>query len=62
MNSLDKIFSAMRNGKYASIVDPNDKIYVGIINGIFREDSSGKNWIVIITNRTVTDKVFIHAK
>jgi hypothetical protein len=26
-----------------------------------REDGSGKNWIVTVTNRTVSEKVFIHA-
>lgn len=62
MNSLDKIFSAMRTGKYGSVVDPKGKVYVGIVNSIMREDGSGKNWIVSITNRTATDKVFIYAK
>jgi hypothetical protein len=26
-----------------------------------REDGSGKNWIVTITNKTVSERVFIHA-
>jgi hypothetical protein len=26
-----------------------------------REDGSGKNWIVTVTNRTVSEQVFIHA-
>jgi hypothetical protein len=26
-----------------------------------REDGSGKNWIVTVTNRTVSETVFIHA-
>ena len=61
MNSLDKLFAAMRTGKYGTVVDPRGKVYVGIINGILREDGSGKNWIVTVTNRTTSDKVFIHA-
>ena len=61
MNSLDKLFAAMRTGKYGTVVDPKGKVYVGIINGILREDGSGKNWIVTVTNRTASDKVFIHA-
>ena len=61
MNSLDKIFGAMRTGKYGTIVDPKGRVYVGIINSIMREDGSGRNWIVTVTNRTTTDKIFIHA-
>lgn len=61
MNSLDKLFAAMRTGKYGTVVDPKGNVYVGIINGILREDGSGKNWIVTVTNRTTSDKVFIHA-
>lgn len=61
MNSLDKIFAAMRTGKYGTVVDPKGKVYVGIINGVLREDGSGRNWIVTVTNRTTSDKVFIHA-
>jgi hypothetical protein len=26
-----------------------------------REDGSNKNWIVTVSNRTVTEQVFIHA-
>jgi len=61
MNSLDKIFALMRTGKYGSVVDPKGKVYVGIINSIMREDGSGRNWIVTVTNRTTSDKIFIHA-
>lgn len=61
MNSLDKIFAAMRTGKYGTVVDPKGKVYVGIINAVLREDGSGKNWIVTVANRTTSDKVFIHA-
>jgi len=61
MNSLDKIFAAMRTGKYGSVVDPKGKVYVGIINSVMREDGSGRNWIVTVTNRTTSDKIFIHA-
>jgi hypothetical protein len=51
----------MRTGKYGTIVDPKGKVYVGIINSIMREDGSGRNWIVTVTNLTTTDKIFIHA-
>lgn len=61
VNSLDKIFSAMRTGKYGSIVDTKGNAHIGIINAIMREDGSGKNWIVTVTNRTVSERVFIHA-
>lgn len=61
MNSLDKILAAMRTGKYGSVVDPKGKVHVGIINVLTREDGSGKNWIVTITNKTVSEQVFIHA-
>lgn len=61
VNDLEKIFAAMRTGKYGTVVDPKGKVYVGIINGILREDGSGKNWIVTVTNKTTSDKVFIHA-
>lgn len=60
-NNLDKIFAAMRAGKYHCVLDPKGNSHVGLINGIMREDGSGKNWIVTVTNRTVSEKVFIHA-
>lgn len=62
MNNLDKIFAAMRTGKYGSVIDPKGNAHVGIINSVMREDGSGKNWIVSVTNLTKTEKVFIHAK
>lgn len=61
MNNLDKIFAAMRTGKYGCVIDPKGNAHVGIINGIMREDGSGKNWIVTVTNHTKSEKVFIHA-
>lgn len=61
MNSLDKILAAMRTGKYGSVTDPKGKVHAGIINSLMREDGSGKNWIVTITNKTVSEQVFIHA-
>lgn len=61
MNSLDKILSAMRTGKYGAVIDPKGNSHVGIINGLMREDGSGKNWIVTITNKTSSERVFIHA-
>lgn len=61
MNRLDTIFAAMRCGKYASVHDTKGKVHVGLINAILREDGSGKNWIVTVTNRTVSERVFIHA-
>jgi hypothetical protein len=62
MNSLDKILAAMRTSKYGSVVDTKGNVHVGLINCIMREDGSGKNWIVTLNNRTVNEKVFIHAK
>ena len=62
MNSLDKIVAAKRTGKYGSVIDPKGNAHVGIINSTMREDGSGKNWIVTVTNRTVSEQVFIHAK
>ena len=61
VNSLDKIFSAMRTGKYGTVIDTKGNAHIGIINGVMREDGSGRNWIVTVTNRTVSEKVFIHA-
>lgn len=61
MNSLDKILAAMRTGKYGSVIDTKGNAHVGIINAIMREDGSGRNWIVTVTNRTVSERVFIHA-
>lgn len=61
MNSLDKILSAMRTGKYGTVIDTKGKVYVGLINSLVREDGSGKNWLVDVSNRTVTKRVFIHA-
>ena len=61
MNSLDKILAAMRSGKYGSVVDTKGNVHCGLINAIMREDGSGKNWIITLTNRTVSERVFIHA-
>lgn len=61
MNSLDKILSAMRTGKYGTVIDTKGKLHVGLINSLVREDGSGKNWLVDINNRTVSERVFIHA-
>lgn len=61
MNSLDKILTAMRSGKYVGVVDPKGGVHCGLVNSIMREDGSGKNWIVTVTNRTTSEKVFIHA-
>lgn len=61
MNSLDKIIGAMRTGKYGSVLDTKGNAHVGIINSIMREDGSGKNWIVTVSNKTISNKIFIHA-
>jgi hypothetical protein len=61
MNSLDNILSAMRTGKYGSVIDPKGNAHVGIINSIMREDGSGRNWIVTVTNKTKSEQVFIRA-
>jgi len=60
MNSLDKILASMRKGEYCDVIDPRGGVHIGIINAIMREDGSGKNWIVTVTNRT-SEQVFIHA-
>ena len=60
-NNLDKIFAAMRNGKYHCVIDPKGNAHAGIINAIMREDGSGKNWIITVTAQTVSKTVFIHA-
>ena len=62
INNLNKIFCAMLSGKYGCVIDPKGNAHVGIINGIMREDGSGKNWIVTVTNRTASERVFIHAQ
>ena len=62
MNNLDKIFLSMKTGKYGSVTDTKGKVYIGLINGIMREDGSGKNWIVTVTSSTKSQAIFIHAK
>jgi len=61
MNSLSKIFAAMTAGKYVGIIDPKGNAHCGLVNGIMREDGSGKNWIVTVTNLNGSEKVFIRA-
>lgn len=61
MNDLNKIFCAMRMGKYVGVQDTNGNVHTGLVNSIMREDGSGKNWIVTLTNKTVNERVFIHA-
>lgn len=60
VNSLDQILKSMRKGEYCNVIDPKGGIHIGIINGIMREDGSGRHWIVTVTNRT-SEQVFIHA-
>ena len=60
-NNLDKLFDAMRTGKYHCVLDPKGNAHVGLINGIMREDGSGKNWIVTMNSRLRSEQVFIHA-
>jgi hypothetical protein len=60
-NNLDKLFDAMRTGKYHCVLDPKGNAHVGLINGVMREDGSGKNWIVTINSRLRSEQVFIHA-
>ena len=61
MNDLNKIFCAMRSGKYGSVLDTKGHIHAGLVNSIMREDGSGRNWIVTLTNKTVSERVLIHA-
>jgi hypothetical protein len=51
----------MRTGKYHAVIDSNGNTHIGIINGVMREDGSGKNWIVTVTKRILSEKVFIYA-
>jgi hypothetical protein len=51
----------MRMGKYVGVQDTKGHIHAGLVNSIMREDGSGRNWIVTITNKTVSERVFIHA-
>ncbi len=60
-NSLNTIFASMIAGKYTSVVDPKGNIHAGLVNSIGREDGSGRNWLVTITNQTITKTAFIHA-
>jgi hypothetical protein len=60
-NSLNTIFSSMIAGKYTSVIDPKGRVYAGLVNGIMREDGSGRNWIITVTEGIKTSKVFIHA-
>jgi hypothetical protein len=60
-NNLSRIFSAMLAGRYHCVLDPKGNAHVGLINGVVREDGSGKNWIVTVTNRSVSEQVFVHA-
>ena len=60
-NNLNKIFTAMSAGKYIGVMDTRGHMHCGLVNAIMREDGSGKNWIVTITNQCVNEKVFINA-
>lgn len=51
----------MLAGRYHCVLDPKGNAHVGLINGVVREDGSGKNWIVTVTNRSVSEQVFVHA-
>jgi hypothetical protein len=51
----------MRTGKYHAVIDSNGNTHIGIINGVMREDGSGKNWIVTVTKHILSEKVFIYA-
>ena len=62
VNNLDKIFCAMKSRKYAGVCDTRGNVHVGLVNGIMPEDGSGKNWLVTISNKTVQQTIFIHAK
>jgi hypothetical protein len=60
-NNLNTIFASMVTGKYTAVIDPKGNTHVGLVNAIMREDGSGRNWIVTITNQTKSEQVFIHA-
>lgn len=51
----------MQMRKVVEIVGPNGISYRGVINGIKPEDGSGKNWIVTIYSKLISNKVFVRA-
>ena len=62
MNSLNNIMVSMTTGKYIGLVGTNGQVYAGRVNGIMKEDGSGRNWLVTLNNTNGTKTVFIKAE
>ena len=62
MNSLQDMIVSMRTGKYIGLVGTNGQVYAGRVNGIMREDGSGRNWLVNINSSKGTKTVFVKAE
>jgi hypothetical protein len=62
MNSLHNIMASMTTGKYIGIVGTRGQVYAGRVNGIMKEDGSGRNWLVTLnTKSNGTKTVFVKA-
>ena len=62
MNSLQDMIVSMRTGKYIGLVGTKGQAYVGRVNGIMKEDGSGRNWLVNINSSKGTKTVFVKAE
>ena len=58
---LETLFANMRNGKYCGVADSKGNLIMGLINGIAREDGSGKHWLVTMATMGVSKTIFVHA-
>ena len=58
---LETLFANMRNGKYCGVADSKGNLIMGLINGIAREDGSGKHWLVTMASMGVSKTIFVHA-
>ena len=61
LHCLETLFANMRNGKYCGVADSKGNLIMGLINGIAREDGSGKKWIVTMATMGVSKTIFVHA-
>ena len=62
MNSLQNIIVSMTTGKYIGLVGIEGQVYAGRVNGIMKEDGSGRNWLVTLNNTNGTKTVFVKAE
>lgn len=61
LHCLETLFANMRNGKYCGVADSKGNLIMGLINGIAREDGSGKHWLVTMASMGVSKTIFVHA-